>query len=276
MQAIGLDFQTLVKPAGGTGGGGMRTVCLPREKSRTGPLVLVNRQHTPSSPAVLSISPPWTAAIRDILLDRRAAQLLAACVRKAGGGAEIVPVSGWRSQAEQQRIWDDTLAESGADFTQKYVALPGCSEHQTGLAIDLGKAADEIDFIRPTSPMTGSAAPSGGRRPPTASSSATYTYIYWKEALTGIAPEPWHFRYVGTPHALLMDANGLCLEEYGDFLRQGPRTCALPGGQRARVFCVPCTGEETEIRLPDSCCQISGDNAGGFIVTIWEQLPLPG
>ena len=32
----------------------------------------------------------------------------------------------------------------------------------------------------------------------------------------------------------------------------------------------------TEIRLPDSCCQISGDNAGGFIVTVWEQLPLPG
>ena len=136
----------------------MRTVRLPREKSRTGPLVLVNRQHPlqPGGPVDLTAV---DSRHPDILLDRRAAQLLAACVRKAGGGAEIVPVSGWRSQAEQQRIWDDTLAESGADFTQKYVALPGCSEHQTGLAIDLGKAAD--------------AAPSGGRRLPTASSSAT-------------------------------------------------------------------------------------------------------
>ena len=104
----------------------MRTVCLPREKSRTGPLVLVNRQHPlqPGGPIDLTAV---DSRHPDILLDRQAAQLLAACVRKAGGGAEIVPVSGWRSQAEQQRIWDDTLAESGADFTQKYVALPGCS-----------------------------------------------------------------------------------------------------------------------------------------------------
>ncbi len=250
----------------------MRTVCLPREKSRTGPLVLVNRQHPlqPGGPVDLTAV---DSRHPDILLDRQAAQLLAACVRKAGGGAEIVPVSGWRSQAEQQRIWDDTLAESGADFTQKYVALPGCSEHQTGLAIDLGKAADEIDFIRPDFPYDGIC---GAFRRTAAAYGFIERYQRGKEALTGIAPEPWHFRYVGTPHALLMEANGLCLEEYGDFLRQGPRTCALPGGQRARVFCVPCTGEETEIRLPDSCCQISGDNAGGFIVTVWEQLPLPG
>ena len=153
------------------------------------------------------------------------------------------------------------------------MALPGCSEHQTGLAIDLGKAADEIDFIRPDFPYDGIC---GAFRRAAAAYGFIERYQRGKEALTGIAPEPWHFRYVGTPHALLMEANGLCLEEYGDFLRQGPRTCALPGGQRARVFCVPCTGEETEIRLPDSCCQISGDNAGGFIVTVWEQLPLPG
>ena len=82
------------------------------------PLVLVNRQHPlqPGGPVDLTAV---DSRHPDILLDRQAAQLLAACVRKAGGGAEIVPVSGWRSQAEQQRIWDDTLAESGAEDVYK-------------------------------------------------------------------------------------------------------------------------------------------------------------
>ena len=129
----------------------MRTVRLSREQSFTGPLVLVNRQH----PLQAAAGEDLTAVDGrrpDILLDRQAARLLAACIQKVRGGAEIVPVSGWRSQAEQQRIWDDTLAESGADFTRKYVAYPGCSEHQTGLAIDLGRAAGHIDFIRPAFP----------------------------------------------------------------------------------------------------------------------------
>ena len=90
-----------------------------------------------------------------------------------------------------------------------------------------------------------------------------------KDDLTGIAEEPWHFRYVGAPHARLMEENGLCLEEYPEFLRERPRSCPLPDGRLAQVFYVPCAGEETEIQLPDGCCQISGDNAGGFIVTAW-------
>ena len=43
----------------------------------------------------------------------------------------------------------------------------------------------------------------------------------------------------------------------------------LPDGRLAQVFYVPCAGEETEIQLPEGCCQVSGDNAGGFIVTAW-------
>ena len=35
---------------------------------------------------------------------------------------------------------------------------------------------------------------------------------------------------------------------------------------------IPGEEDETEIQLPDGCCQISGDNAGGFIVTAWGYL----
>ncbi|MGN1034095.1 MAG: D-alanyl-D-alanine carboxypeptidase family protein [Oscillospiraceae bacterium] len=41
--------------------------------------------------------------------------------------------------AEQTQIFDDSLKENVAEFTQKFVARPGCSEHQTSLAIDLGQ-----------------------------------------------------------------------------------------------------------------------------------------
>ena len=243
----------------------MRTVCLPGARVFTGPLVLVNRQH----PLRCGTGDTLTAVDDrhpEIRLDRQAARLLSACIQKVGGGAEIVPVSGWRSQAEQQQIWDDTLSESGPDFTRKYVAYPGCSEHQTGLAIDLGRAAGYIDFIRPAFPYDGTC---GAFRRAAASYGFIERYRRGKESLTGIAPEPWHFRYVGVPHARLMEENDLCLEEYSGFLRQRPRSCPLPDGRLAQVFYVPCAGEVTELQLPDGCCQISGDNVGGFIVTAW-------
>lgn len=243
----------------------MRTISIPREQVFQGPLVLVNREH-PLKTAAQHALTEVDSRHPEILLNRQAAQLLAACIQKVGGGTEIVPVSGWRSQTEQQRIWDDTMAESGSDFTHKYVAYPGCSEHQTGLAIDLGKAAGTIDFIRPVFPYDGVC---GRFRRLAARYGFIERYQRGKEEVTGISSEPWHFRYVGAPHAQLIVQNDLCLEEYTDFLRESPRSCPLPDGRLAQVFYVPCAGEETELQLPDGCCQISGDNVGGFVITVW-------
>ena len=66
----------------------------------------------------------------------------------------IVPVSGYRTMEEQRQIFSDSLRENGEEFTYQYVAVPGCSEHQTGLAIDLGERREEIDFIRPDFPLS--------------------------------------------------------------------------------------------------------------------------
>ena len=247
----------------------MRTVICRREQVFQGPLLLVNRAHplrdrTPAQLVAADCRYP------EVLLDRRAAELLTACIQRVGGVREIVLVSGYRSQAEQQAIYDDTLAAEGEAFTSAYVALPGCSEHQSGLAVDLGRAAEEIDFIRPDFPDDGVC---GAFRRMAAQYGFVQRYRREKENLTGIAAEPWHFRYVGVPHSLLMEANDLCMEEYAAFLRQGRQRCALPGGQTAEVFYVPSTGEEMALTLPDGCCQISMDNAGGFIVTLWGCQP---
>lgn len=50
----------------------------------------------------------------------------------------------------------------------------------------------------------------------------------------------------------------------------GPRLCVLPNGRRMQVSRLPCPGEALEVELPGDCCQLSGDNAGWFILTAWE------
>lgn len=237
------------------------------EQTWTGPLVLVNQRHPIQGDTAPDLASPDHRR-PGVLLERQAARLLDACVRAAGSWQDIVPVSGWRSRAEQQAIWDDTWAREGEAFTRRYVALPRCSEHETGLAIDLGKAVERIDFIRPLFPDYG---PWGAFRRAAADYGFILRYRREKEAVTGIAEEPWHFRYVGAPHARLMEDNGLCLEEYGQFLRARPRSCALPNGRRVRVSWLACPGEGLELDVPpEACVQVSGHNDGGFIVTCWE------
>ena len=244
----------------------MRIVRLSRSLLHQGPLILVNQAHAhqPEAPHPLTAI---NSHYPEILLERQAARLLSACITEIHGGGAIVPVSGWRSHAEQQRLWEDTLRTNGEAFTRRYVALPGCSEHETGLAIDLGKAAPEIDFIRPDFPYSG---PCQTFRRAALRYGFIERYPREKERITGISHEPWHFRYVGAPHAQLMHENGLCLEEYTEFIRQKERRCALGNGSTAHIFCIPCTGEETVCELPGCCCQISGNNVNGFVVTAWE------
>ncbi len=246
----------------------MRTIVRRREDVHRGPLILVNSAHPLPEDAQFALAPVDDDCPR-ILMERGAARLLAGCIHAVRGRREIVPVSGWRSMAEQQKIWDDSMTENGEAFTRKYVALPGCSEHQTGLAIDLGRASGHIDFIRPAFPYDGVC---GAFRRQAERYGFIERYEKGKEKLTGIAHEPWHFRYVGTPHAQLIRVHGLCLEEYSEFLQSGPRSCDLDGSGAAQVFYVPCMGEETEIQVPEGCVQVSGDNISGFIVTCWGRI----
>ena len=82
------------------------------------PLLLVNAAH-PLSQGSLPDLVPVDDAHPDILLERRAAGLLRACIQAVGGRGRIVPVSGWRSQAEQEAMWDDTLRTEGEAFTRQ-------------------------------------------------------------------------------------------------------------------------------------------------------------
>ena len=240
-------------------------VRLPWAETRKGPLVLVNRDHPLGSPLVPDLV-PLAGGWPDQHLDRTAARMLTECIRAAGGAGVILPVSGWRSRGEQQAIWDRTLETDGPDFTARYVARPGCSEHETGLAIDLAEKADEIDFIRPAFPYDGVC---GAFRRAAARYGFIERYREDKTGLTGIAAEPWHFRYVGAPHAQLMEQRGLCLEEYIALLGETPLACTLENG---RTVTVRRFAAGQPLPPAQGLRQLSGDNAGGVIVTEWGSL----
>ncbi len=232
-----------------------------------GLLILVNAEHPIQHMERPVLAPAVPGS--DILLDTRAAAMLSGLISRIGAAGEIVPVSGWRSEAEQREIWDGSMRESGEEFTRKYVALPGCSEHQTGLAIDLALRADNIDFIRPEFPYDGVC---GRFRALAADYGFVERYQGGKEGVTGIAAEPWHFRYVGRPHARIMCEMGLCLEEYVEYLRAYPYPERLLE-VRGEVYEaeVGFAGARDALGLPDAPYQVSGNNVDGYIYTLWRK-----
>lgn len=233
----------------------------------SGLLILVNAEHPIQHMERPVLAPAVSGS--DILLDTRAAAMLSGLISRLGAAGEIVPVSGWRSAEEQQEIWDGSMLENGAEFTRKYVALPGCSEHQTGLAIDLALRADSIDFIRPEFPYDGIC---GRFRALAADYGFVERYKSGKEDITGIAAEPWHFRYVGRPHARIMCDMGLCLEEYVEYLRSYPYPERLLE-VRGEIYEaeVGFAGARDALGLPDAPYQVSGNNVDGYIYTLWRK-----
>ena len=118
--------------------------------------------------------------------------------------------SGYRSYEYQEKIWNTSLKKFGLDKTKKQVALPGTSEHQTGLAIDIAyyqdglysddvKSSDkEVKWLQNNSYKYG----------------FILRYPKDKEKITGYNYEPWHYRYVGKDIASICYKNKLTLEEY--------------------------------------------------------------
>ena len=250
----------------------MKTLTLLQKEIHTGSLILVNAAAGYREDAQTSLV-PVLESYPAIQMQRRAAVLLSNLMDSFHGWQHIVPVSGWRAYAEQQQIWDDSIRDSGLDFTQKYVALPGHSEHQTGLAIDLGQKQAHIDFIRPAFPYSGICQIF---RDKAADYGFVERYPAGKEHLTGIAHEPWHFRYVGVPHAKIMVQNHLVLEEYLSFIKQYRYgQSAYPilwGGQEVLVSYLPAsTGAYTCLEVDSTIpYSISGNNTDGFILTEWR------
>ena len=122
--------------------------------------------------------------------------------------------STYRTVAEQQEIWDSFEKEYGLEYTKKYVAIPGTSEHHTGLAVDI-KIIKNGKVIADNDQMTAEKAIFSKIHAKLATYGFILRYPVGKEDITGYGAEVWHLRYIGNPTIAkeIMD-NNLTLEEY--------------------------------------------------------------
>ncbi|HBI74394.1 MAG TPA: peptidase M15 [Lachnospiraceae bacterium] len=252
----------------------MRTLRFSTTDVSKGYLILVNPSHPLKSDMRKNYLAPVQPDAAHILLEKQTAKMLSEVTADLECGNGIVPVSGYRTMGEQQEIYADSLRENGDEFTRKFVAIPGCSEHQTGLAIDLAKKSNVIDFIRPDFPYTGIC---GHFRELSIQYGFIERYPAGSEQITQIAHEPWHFRYVGYPHSEAMREKDFTLEEYTDYLKEFPYQGEHLRFRKKRynfeVFHVPVPeSREVMIEIPEDIpYQVSGNNEDGVVVTLWRE-----
>ncbi len=130
----------------------------------------------------------------------------------AEDGVGLVVVSGYRSFATQESTYAYWVSEYGDPAAADTVsARPGFSEHQTGLAFDIGQA-DGACTLRSCFAETAAARWAAANA---ADFGAILRYPPGSSDITGFSAEPWHFRFVGVEVAQAMESAGtLTLEEH--------------------------------------------------------------
>ncbi|MEW9078513.1 M15 family metallopeptidase [Terrisporobacter glycolicus] len=113
--------------------------------------------------------------------------------------------SAYRSYRSQVRVLNDEISSKGVNYANKYVAKPGNSEHQSGLAIDVTNEARCFDKTSPEAQWLANNAHRFG---------FILRYLEGKENITGYNYEPWHIRYVGKDAAKEIHKRNITLEEY--------------------------------------------------------------
>lgn len=126
-------------------------------------------------------------------------------------GIELTAFSTYRSYDYQVDLYNRYVARDGQAAADRYSAKPGYSEHQTGLAFDIGEVGQENHFASSSFAQT-----KGGKW--LASNAQNYGFILryppGKESVTGYMYEAWHYRYVGVDLAKQIHARNTTLEEY--------------------------------------------------------------
>ena len=122
----------------------------------------------------------------------------------AQAGYSMPLLSGFRSYETQKVLYNSYVAVDGVEVADTYSARPGHSEHQTGLAFDVG----ELDY------GYGDTAAGSWLREHAYEYGFIIRYLKGKENITGYNYEPWHIRYVGANVATEIYNRGITLEEY--------------------------------------------------------------
>ena len=168
---------------------------------------LINREHPLPSNYIPSdlvdIGLPFDALPGEqkrLLEEKTAYAVLELISRSRHEGLNLCCIPGYRSYARQAELYTGS----------SYVAAPGTSEHQSGLALDLSCPAVHMELSEAFA-ETREGIWLAGHAP-------LYGFILRypknKEHITGVPYEPWHIRYVTRPLASYLTMTGLTLEEY--------------------------------------------------------------
>lgn len=179
--------------------------------------ILVNRQHLLTKEdipgdLVLTHIPfaPQTEEYKQYMRREAAASVCGLFRRAKEEGIELYGVSAYRSYERQAAIYETSIKKKGREHTEAYIAPPGGSEHQTGLALDV--SCEELDYdllpefastkegkwLTTTAPLYG----------------FILRYPERKEDITGYSYEPWHIRYVTKSLAFYLVKTEMTLDEY--------------------------------------------------------------
>lgn len=187
-----------------------------------------------------------------IQLSQGVAQQFRTMIEAAGrdGVRHFLISSGYRNEEDQNRLYED----KGADY-----ALPaGYSEHNLGLSLDIGSSekamdqADEGKWLK--------------------KNASTYGFILRypkdKSDITGIQYEPWHYRYVGLPHSVIMQEKNFTLEQYLDFLKAQKTYTTSINHKEYEVSYYPIVNNTMILVPKDREYEVSGNNIDGVIMTL--------
>jgi zinc D-Ala-D-Ala carboxypeptidase len=124
-------------------------------------------------------------------------------------GITLLAVSGYRDYDYQNMLYKNKVSAAGKKEADKYVAQPGASEHQTGLAMDVlsneyGSLDEGFANTKAYKWLVENCYKFG----------FIIRYPKGKEGITGYNYEPWHLRHVGINYAAEITQKHLTLEEY--------------------------------------------------------------
>lgn len=149
-----------------------------------------------------------------VYLDKRVAEKFIEMYNAAlESGITLTPASGYVSPDRQKRSFDkqvetftsDGYTDEKAASLASFTVLPvGCSEHNYGLAVDIGVRSADFADTPAYAWLKEHAAEYG----------FIERYTSEKESVTHFNASPWHWRYVGVSYAKEILSKGVCLEEY--------------------------------------------------------------
>ena len=185
---------------------------LPAVSTKDWQLILVNREN---------VKPELNPQLTDVDAIKVDSRIVDPTRQFLEAARKIAPqetlISGYRSVADQTELYNERVnqlkanglsQEEAEKQVQTQVQVPGASEHQTGLAIDMSVEAGQSDEL---GLQLAAIAPQYG---------FVLRYPDGKSNITGVNFENWHFRYVGVESARYMQAHNLVLEEYIQLLKK--------------------------------------------------------